>query len=182
MDIPPPKDHLLSFEGASSYELLALLRSRLLIDKTSLDEEVIQQPELFFQAASEAAMAGSLAEEAKEAIKALAADLSLRVRTALEAEGKKSTEALVQSLVEEDRNYKKAKRDFLEYNKQYELLSALKDSYVQRAWMIRHLCELHISGSIATGSVRSKEATEVVDQANMDRRRDIRASSKYKRQ
>lgn len=148
------------------------LRDSLNIRRGNLDEELIRQPQLFYEAGEAYAKAVDAREQAKDALKLTAADLYLRLRRKL-ADKEKPTEANLNAHIESSEEHVIAKVRLAEATAEVEKAQALKEAYSQRAWMLRELCNLHLAGYFSKGSVEGPAPREVESRAAERNRKEM---------
>ena len=127
-------------------QLCEQARNWLEIDKHALDEALEEQAQVYHRIAEACSYARSQRDEAYDNIKRAEADLNLRVREELENEGIKVTEKNVEARVQTHEERKAAVDKHLQLAHICDRLYALRDSFNMRAYMIRSLVELHVSG------------------------------------
>lgn len=93
----------------SNAKLYARLRPRLMIDKLSLDDELIDMPTLLHEALEAAANATTMRDEAKRELDYISADVGMTLRNQTE---KKPTEGQVSQLVTLDQDVVTAVQKF----------------------------------------------------------------------
>ena len=120
-------------------------KNSLKINKNDLDSEIVRQPELYFKVAEAYAIAVSVRDASKEAVKQLEAEKGLEIREALDNSGVRATESLVTSHLNCDEEYKQARSKYLENSALVEKLDALKSAYTSRGFMLRDLVQLYVS-------------------------------------
>lgn len=147
------------------------LREALTINRDRLDDELIRQPQRFYEAGEAYARAVDSREAAKDKLKLVSADLYLRLRRKL-SDKEKPTEAMVNAHVESDDEHMAAKAQLAQATAAAEQAQALKEAFSQRAWMLRELCALYVSGYYSKGSVEGPDARAVVD-ATAERNRKL---------
>lgn len=132
------------------------LENRLEINMDKLDQEIIDQPELYRRAATRAAVIGDQRDQLKEELQRLEAQKNLDFRTQLEEGGKKFTEAVVSNLVREDGEVAALREELRKKNSELDLAVVLKDSFIQKSHMLRNLVDLTVCGWMqSTGFTRS---------------------------
>lgn len=138
-------------------------KKELHIDKNSLDKALETQAAIYFQISEEYALAVSRRDEAYENIKQVDAQLNVSLRKELEDDGKKVTEALVSSAVMQHKDHNAAVENHLQLKLDADILSALKESFHQRSYMLREMIELYIAGYFAETShtASTERAAEV---------------------
>ena len=153
-------------------EFQALLR----IDRHNLDEEVERQPALYYKVAAEEARMRSRFDASKSALEMIMADLDGEIRSKALKKAEKITEATVRAKVSQDKRCVQASEEQLKQKRRLDLLTALKDSFRQRSYMLRDLVELYTSGyytdaAIRGHSDRAKEKHAEKNQERMTQRR-----------
>lgn len=133
-------------------------RSYLKIDKHSLDQELEEQPMLFFKISEAFVQAAAERDMLKEQLATVDAKLDAQVRN--DFADKKYTEAMVKNAVQTDKKHDAAMLKFLRAKEQADLLFALKDAFQTRSYMIRDLCSLYNANYFAEGSVKGSQETD----------------------
>jgi hypothetical protein len=159
-------------------DLLAQLELRLEIDKYSLDDEIVNQPSLFFQAAD--AYTEALAEhDACEAeLATVDAELDGEVRAELERAKVKATEAMVKSEVLKHKRHLDAFDTYILAKIKSDKFKALKEAFHQRNYMLRELAGLYVSSYWERTAV---QGTSKTDEAVYQRQRERLATARAKR-
>lgn len=129
------------------------LKTYLKIDKFRLDDEMIQQPELYHMVASDYAEVVAIRDAAKEELKSLHAELYAEKREELAGSSERVTEGMVTNAVLTDKKYLKSQRDLIDAEEQVGKMQALKDAFQQRSYMLRELASLYIAGYFGKDSV-----------------------------
>lgn len=153
-------------------EFQTLLR----IDRHNLDEEVERQPELYYKIAAEEARVRSRFDASKNALELVTANIDGEIRSKALKNDEKITEAVVRAKISQDKRCVQATEDQLKLKRRLDLLTALKDSFRQRSYMLRDLVELYTSGyytdaTIRGHSDRAKEKHAEKNQERMSQRR-----------
>lgn len=155
--------------GSADYTVfIEEYKQKLKISTDDLDAEVEQQPSTYYEVASRQALAVSKRDALYERIKVVDSELGLLVRKEAEAEGRKLTEAMVASLVQTHEDHMHVKSQYLMMKQQAEELSALKESFMQRAHMLRDVVQLYLNGYNADRFVRSTNYSRESYQAKAD--------------
>jgi hypothetical protein len=162
-------------EPTEAAELEAALR----IDKTNLDEELIQHPEVFYRVADKVAYLVSQRDAAKQDLAEVEARVDAQIRHDLEVRGEKVTERMVDSEKVLHQQVIKAKKTLHALNDQLGQWQALKEAYQQRGYVLKDLVQLYISnyfGSDVSSSAGQKRTTDA--QAARVRMNEARRSPK----
>lgn len=157
-------------------KLIAEFRDLLLIDKNRLDEHLQEQAEIFYRIADALAQAQSVRDKAKEDISITDAQLNLQFRKDLEEEGTKVTDAKINAMVQDDDEHHAAFNEYMDAKEQADKLSAMREAWMQRSYMLRELVGLFISGYFADqtlkgGSPEAREMKATADRAEIHRKR-----------
>ena len=129
-------------------------REFLLIDKDNLDEEVVRQPEFYFEVAKASVELTSKKDFLYEKAKRVEAERTLAIKKMLDDQGVRATEMLVNAHLKNDALYQQARNEFLEAAKEAELASALKSAFFMRGQMLRDLVQLYMSEYYGTNSIK----------------------------
>jgi len=121
------------------------LHKALRIDPNNLDEMMMEHPMLFWSVSEQYVLAASIRDEAKENISITDAKMNSKVRKAIEKEGEKVTEKLVEARINIDPSHIKSVQDHRDAKEKAELWFALKESYQSRGYMLREMASLYVS-------------------------------------
>lgn len=136
--------------------MLNEIKTRLRINKDSLDNELIEQAELLFSISDLYETALTERDFLKEELAQVDARLDHKYRNGKE----KITEAMVKSFVLIDKDHTKAFTAYADARLKAGQLAALKDSFKERGYMLRELCGLFLAGYYEQNSVRSTANTD----------------------
>ena len=136
------------------------LKTLLAINKNALDEEISQQPMLFYDIAEACVEAMAERDTAKEALATVDAKLDGLVRSALDKSKEKVTEAMVKNSIQMHKEHMVAFEAYMRAKSDADLILALKEAFGQRGYMLRDLCQLYVSGLYEQNSVRETAATD----------------------
>ncbi len=135
------------------------LKKYLLIDKSSLDDELAHQSEIFYRIAEAYVEAVAKRDMLKEDMATVDAMLDGQIRaTAAE----KITEAQVKSKIQLDPTHQAASNSYFDAKTRADLLGALKEAFGQRSYLIRDLCQLYISNYYGANAVQGTSGTDAV--------------------
>lgn len=139
---------------------LADLQAQLAIDKSTLDDEVIRQPVLFYTISEALTDANAERDAAKEELATVDADLDGHWRKKLSKVQDKITEKMVQNCVQTSPEHEKAFDAYLAAKTKADKLSALKDAFQQRSYMLRDLVSLYSANYYEEASIKPSRAQE----------------------
>ena len=141
---PEPKDRL----------NVAEFRSLLKIDRHDLDEEIQQQPTLYYQVAAEEVRVRSLLDKAESDLEYMAAALDSHIREEAENADESITESGVKSKIRQHKEYRSASALVIVLKERVGNLGVLKDSFRSRSYMLRDLVELYVAGYYTDAAVK----------------------------
>lgn len=130
----------------------------LVISKFDLDSMCAMQPDVFFAVSEEYAKASSVRDLAKERIAQIDAELSFEFRKESERLGEKVTEAKLQQLVTTHVSHQTVFQEWLDAKFQADVWGALKESFGQRVFMIKELCNLALANYYSNVEVKDTTA------------------------
>lgn len=133
------------------------LRDCLVIDKASLDDELVQQSELYFNVGEAYIDAVDKRDALKEDLGVIEAELDNYIRDKAEAREEKITNDAVKARVKMHPKRVRAYKDFATAKRKADLLGVLKESFIQRASMLKHLCEIYVANYFEQNSVRGTD-------------------------
>lgn len=158
-------------------DLLQELKSKLRIDEHALEEAWRDQPDLFYQVASEQALALSIRDEVKQDLEELEAEVDIELRKDAATSGEKTTETQIQSNKKVDKRVKAMNDKFLEKRHLAERWKVLRDAYEQRSFALSRLVELYIANYYSSNENKKPLNTELstvranrIKEANRTRR------------
>lgn len=151
-------------------------RGYLAIDKAALDDEIIQQPSLFFRVCEEYVVAAAERDALKEQLSYVDAQLDAEVRRRLEREDAKATEAMVKAQVQTHGDHEAAFTEFVEAKKKADVLSALKEAFHMRGYMLRDLASLTIANYYGETSIKGHAVDTAVYKRQRQRLAEGRAN------
>lgn len=122
---------------------LSELEKALPINEDALNEALVNQAEAFWHVAEELAITISRRDEAKQNFEEVEAKVDLAIRTVADAKEEKTTEKQVKSRVLQNKGVIEAKKELAELSSRVGLLSALKESFLQRGYALNNLTHLH---------------------------------------
>lgn len=130
------------------------LKQALTIDKNSLDRELIHQAALFNAVGEEWVQAVDKRDALKEFLGLIEAEIENEVRQEASDNKEKITNDEVKSRVRVHPDRRKASGNYGQAKKEADKLDVLKNAYLQRASMLKRLCELYIANYYEQNSVR----------------------------
>ncbi len=136
------------------------LANELKIDRDSLDEECITQPNRFFHASEGYTLSVAAKDKKKLELELMTAKLDREIRDDLVANKEKITDKIVEQEIIRDEQYQRASREYIEASLTSNRWNALKEAYRQRADMLKVLQSLHSSGYFGeiTGAAERNDA------------------------
>lgn len=126
------------------------------IDKSALDDEIIQQPQLFFEVSEAYVEAVAVRDSKKEELAQIDAELDAKYRNSLE----KATEGTIKAKIQTDKKHGTAFTAYINAKELADSLLALKEAFQQRGYMLRDLVSLHTANYYETSSARGTGQTE----------------------
>jgi hypothetical protein len=140
------------------YEELA---KNIKIDKNSLDDELVHQPELYHEAGRLYSSAVSSRDEAKNERDSLRGKIDLRIRDQLERNTeKKPPETQIANMVVADPDYLDAQERYQEWDRLAGQGAALREDFHARGFGLRELANLWIAGYYQNNSVTRRDAVD----------------------
>ncbi|MDK1290126.1 hypothetical protein [Pseudoalteromonas umbrosa] len=156
-------------------------RASLEVDKHRLDDMLMQQPMLQQRISEMAAEVASMRDSAKERLARVDAQVAKRLRKQLLIEEGKSSEARIDREVPLTQEHKEA---FYIYNELCTLTAqweALKDSFRNRAFIIRDLVSLYTANFFTDTSFRSESNPQAVQSFEYNQVRSVIAQGRRAR-
>ncbi len=141
----------------------------LLIDKHNLDTALVEQGSVYYNVGIAYANAISARDYAKAELDKAKADADKVIRQTALTENERLTEAQVANRILEDTLYRAAHDEYLEWKLIADKWLALKESFEQRSYSLKELCQLWASNYYADTSVQS-ERHEAVDRVAAEAR------------
>lgn len=135
---------------------LTTAKEMILIDKNSLDEELVRQASTFDDIADKVAELRSLRDEKKEELGKVKAERFMFYKDSEEKVTDKKADASVLT----DESYKKIEIEHRDLCLEFEEWQNKKESFLQRASMLKELCGLFISGYWQRSSVNGTVETD----------------------
>lgn len=140
------------------------LREGILIDKNDLDEAITWQVAAYSQISDDLAIAQSVYDEVKDKLKEIEAEADARLRAAHDAPDiKKPTEAALKNLVIQDAAFQRGNERVNTQAAKVRELTALKDSYHQRRYMVQELVTLWCANYYGDNLANSRQSNAVRD-------------------
>lgn len=150
------------------------------INRMQLDTEIEQHPTLLFEVSEAYAKAVAVRDTSKEELKGLSAELYAKHRKMLARSEEKVTEGMVNAAVQQDDKYLEAQTALIEADESVGKLSALKDAFHSRGYMLRDLASLYLANyftrdsansTMDTTDARHKKQVERINEKRKDRAR-----------
>lgn len=157
---------------------LSDLQAQLAIDKSVLDDEVIRQPSLFYAISEMMVTAIAERDAAKEELAVVDADVAFHWRKQLAKGAARVTDKVIESHVLTSDEHEKAFTAYLEAKTKAEKLTALKEAFQQRSYMLRDLVSLYSANYYEVSSItptKTQEASHyAANRARMSNARAVR--------
>ncbi|MCK5235407.1 MAG: hypothetical protein KAR06_00365 [Deltaproteobacteria bacterium] len=155
-------------------------RDLLKLDRTKLDHACQTQADLFYRVSQQYTMAVSRRDEAKEEVSMVDAKMGQKLRATALANDEKLTDKKMAADVQASSEHEEAHSNYLTIKAEADEWGILKESFLQRASMLKELCSLYIAGyfsdvviSGAAGSiVPTKQARERISEVRKERLKD----------
>ncbi len=135
-------------------KLIAEFKDLLLIDKNSLDEHLQEQAEIFFRIADALVLAQSERDMFKENISTTDAELNIEFRKDLEEREIKVTDSKINAMVQKADEHLVAFNRYIDAREKADKLAAMKESWMQRSYMLRELVGLFIAGYFSDAAMK----------------------------
>lgn len=156
--------------------LLDELRGALQIDKNDLDSAWIEHPVLFDRVSTQLTLAISLRDGAKLELNDGIAEVDAQIRDELDV--KKMTERAIEQEINLKPRIKRLRQEYNGLVFKADQWAALKESYQQRSYALKHIVELYVAGYFQSassgGAIRSAavdgRAAQVREEAGRERR------------
>jgi uncharacterized membrane protein YheB (UPF0754 family) len=139
---------------------LTELKQRLEIDKNALDDEIIRQPQLYYEISEQLANAIAVRDSLKEETNTTDADLDGMWRKQLASLKGKVTEAMISNHILTSTQHETAFQAWLTAKTHADKLQALKEAFQQRSSMLRDLVSLYTANYYQTTSMKPSQAAE----------------------
>lgn len=143
-------------------------RAYLAIDKHALDQELQEQPMLFFKISEAFVQAAAERDMLKEQLATVDARLDGEARRILDKSGDKYTEAMVKNAVQTDKKHEAGMKNYLAAKEQADVLAALKEAFHSRGYMLKDLCNLYVSNYYDEESFKDTRTTDFEYRKNRD--------------
>lgn len=162
-------------------------RKCLAINKYTLDDEFVEQADIFYRVSEAAAIAVSVRDAAKDTLARGKAQLELELRKDAVDSKVRVTDKEILANVEADEGTLVLTTDYLDKRTDADLWFALKESFIQRSYMLRNLGSIYIAGyysdRIVTGDNKqsSDTAYAMAQKKLTDIRNERRSAPKKKR-
>jgi len=128
----------------------------LVIDTTKLDEECRFQPIIFYEVAKQAVLKSSERDFLKEKKDKIWANSFISEKMEGKLDGKSLSDKTAETFADVSEKVEISTKEYLEKKKEADEWIALKDSFQQRAIMLKELCGLQVSGAYGEIVVQNK--------------------------
>lgn len=147
-------------------EFIEAMELGLQIDEYELNEAGKVQVDFFYRVSKRLALEISRRDSSKQNIKTVEAQVDAEIRRERAKNGEKVTEKEVESLKLVNPDYLDAMDEHLEHSRQVNLLSALKEAFQQRSYVLKDMVQLYIANYYSNSESNTGES-----RANLDRER-----------
>ena len=145
---------------------LDIFKAKLKINKHELDEELIAQPDLLNEVGWRAALAVSHYDNRRQEFKEITGRLFERIKT-----DKSLSDKRAEYLLEGRTKYKTAHEAVLRAKYLMDLWAALKESFIQRSFVLKDLAALYIASYYTTQSVSGPNEKHLIDRKRIHEKR-----------
>lgn len=125
----------------------------LLIDKYNLDSGLVEQASVYHKIGNGYADAMSYRDQARAELDQVKAECDKFIRADAVLANERITEAQVTAKILEETQYQTANNEYLEWKMVTEKWSVLRDSFNQRAYALRDLCQLWMANYYADTAI-----------------------------
>lgn len=132
-------------QRASNDVDLAYYEDALRIEKDALDDEFVRQPQMLQEVCSRYALAVSLRDAAKDAVKQVEAELAVSMRERA-PEGKRPTDKSIEAQVDSHPRRQKAFDTYVESIREALEWEGMFESWKQRGYVLSELTKLFLAG------------------------------------
>jgi hypothetical protein len=147
------------------------LERGLKIDEHGLEQECVQQPELFYRIAKQAMRARTVRDQLKRDLERIEAEAVIEIRAQAERRDVKMTVKDIEAAVIMNLKVRQATSQLGTANETLGNLEALKESYSQRKDMLRELANLYVANYYSTPDISRRVRDAAGDQATEGLRR-----------
>lgn len=132
----------------------------LAINTNKLDDECRFQPEIYYEVAANTVKAISVRDKLKEDKDNIWSKQFIKEKVEGKLDGKTLSDKTAETFADTSEEVEAANNEYLKAKEEADAWGALKESYQQRAVMLKELCGLYISGYFGEVSVKSQEVKE----------------------
>jgi len=144
------------------------LSGALAIDRLALNVDVVRHAQLFNTVAQEYVKACDARDFAKKSLAEVRAERLIAIRKQLVEDGVKTTEAQVNAALDLDELVQDANQTYLAGSLDANQWGALRESFIQRSYMLRAIVDLELAGYASEVTVHSGSTGNVEAQAGRD--------------
>lgn len=144
--VTPKAEPTVTVKAGVGYTPIAELEKGLRIDENALDEAHLQHADAFYRVSKQLAYLVSQRDAAKQAVEDEEAEADQRIRldaVSVEDPKAKITAVEIAALIRLEPSVKKARNRYLSLNGSVNELSALKEAFQQRSYMLSGLTSLY---------------------------------------
>lgn len=154
------------------------LEEGLQIDEHALDDALVRQPDMFYRVSKHLALLTSKRDAKKQELSEEEARADAEFRNVAHKQKDKTTETELKNMIRLDRAVRKVSDELLALNRKVGEVSALKEAYQQRSYVLKDLVNLYIANYYSSnndgggsGRLRDHRAQHARDEINRAERR-----------
>lgn len=153
------------------------LRDKMSIDRNALEEEIVRQPQLYFEASELLTSINNRRDAIKEDLEVLGSEINLDLREQYDRDKVKYTEGSLKAEVQLDEDYEKLNKEYRLYKALSGKAQALQSAFETKTRMLSHLARLYVANYYSDPTV----STSQEQKEELEARRGRRAASKLRR-
>ena len=169
------RERLIRSKAQENLDLIDEYAEALLIDKLNLDTCLIEQCSVYYKVGIGYADAVSYRDQAKSELDKVKAECDKFIRQDAAMANERITEAQVAAKILEETEYQIALGEFLEWKMLTDKWTALKESFGQRAYILRDLAQLWMANYYADTTIQPAKSEAVDRVASMARAQEAKA-------
>lgn len=132
-------------------------RQCLAINKHALDDEIMEQSDVFYRVSERVALSVSLRDSAKDELARARIKIELKLRKSVASGTGRVTDKEILAKVDGNKKVIALVDIYLQKRTDADLWFALKESFIQRSYMLRNLGSLYVAGYFVERIVQGKD-------------------------